>query len=155
MGIVKDDTDVCVAAFASLFMAASSTVPPCHPPSRNISSSIQLCFCPCLCLASAALLPRSTCRNPPSPNFKICLVSLVHNECFVIAVSSRKPSWTTPSHLDFISFLKAAQLFAAVQYCGADLSLHNTHVAFASPLRLGASLRTGPGLFIASFTPGT
>lgn len=139
MGIIKDNTDVCVCACvwgsAFWFISASFILPLYNSPFQNVSSSsIQPCFCPCF--LPGYLLPYLP--DPPKEllpsSFKISLVSLVHHECFVIVFLSRKLSWTIPPLLDFISLLKATPLFAAVQYCGADRSLFKCSCGFSAPL---------------------
>lgn len=135
MGIVRDSRSVCVGASDSLFIAASSTLPLYNSASQNVSSSIQpYVFVLAFAWVPAALPPRSTCRNPASPQRKISLIFLVQSECFVVTVPSRKASWTTPLDFHFIfCLLKATRLCAAVQYRGADLILLKCSFLFPFP----------------------
>lgn len=136
MGIVKDSRNVCVGASASLFIAASSTLPLYNSASQNVSSSIQpYVFVLAFTWVPAALPPRSTYRNPASPQCKISLMFLVQRECFVVTISSRKASWTTLhfAYTFIFSLIKATRLLAAVHYCGADLILLKCSCCFSFP----------------------
>lgn len=59
----------------------------------------------------------------PLQHFKISLVPLVHNECFLTALSSRKASQTPLPCPGLILLVEATWLFAAVQRYGADRPL--------------------------------